>query len=240
MIFAAGKGTRLGAITGQMPKALIRINGRTALQTAVEKCNAYGFDDLIVNVHHFADMMEREIEKLREGGFRITVSDERDKLLETGGGLFKARHFFDDRPFLVYNVDIISDLDLTSLYRYHLQKKGLATLASRHRKGNRFFLVDRNGIVRGWRNNVTGEQILSVHDSDELTEIAFSGIHIIEPEIFRFMTEGTYSMKDLYLRLADEHNIFTYVDDKGFWGDIGTPENLEDIRRSQLPQTPGK
>ncbi len=99
MIFAAGKGTRLGTITGSMPKALVDINGKTALRIAVEKCYIHGFNDIIVNVHHFADLVEEEVEKLQKSGYNIKVSDEREKLLETGGGLFKARRFFDDRPF---------------------------------------------------------------------------------------------------------------------------------------------
>ena len=158
--------------------------------------HAYGFNDIIINVHHFADMVEDEVRKLNDLGFRISVSDEREMLLETGGGLFKARKFFDKSPFLIYNVDIISDLDLSALYRYHLEKKGLATLAVRNRPGNRFFLVDKSGLIRGWRNKATGEQILSGTLPEGLSEIAFSGMHIVEPEIFRYMNEGVYTMTD--------------------------------------------
>jgi len=230
MILAAGKGTRLGKITESIPKALVEIDGRSALRYAVEKCTLHGFDDIIINVHHFAGMVEEEVSKLNEMGFRISVSDEREMLLETGGGLFKARDFFDSRPFLVYNVDIVSDLNLTSLYHFHLEKKGLATLAVRKRPGNRFYLVDGNGLIRGWRNNATGEQILTSPDSGNLSEIAFSSMHIVEPEIFNYMHEGKYTMTDLYLKLAGVHNIFTFRDDSGYWGDIGTPESLEYIR----------
>src|SRR5512135_1832192 len=99
MIFAAGRGTRLGKITEKIPKALVDINGKTALQLAVERCSASGFDDIIINVHHFAGLVEEEVARLNKMGFRISVSDERDLLLENGGGLFKARHFFDERPF---------------------------------------------------------------------------------------------------------------------------------------------
>ena len=230
MIFAAGLGKRLGKITETIPKALVDIKGKTALQMAVEKCSAHGFDDIIINVHHFAEMVEAEVKRLNDLGYRITVSDERDMLLETGGGLFKARGFFDKHPFLIYNVDIISDLDLSTLYKYHLEKKGLATLAVRHRPGNRFYLIDKSGIIRGWRNNATGEQILTTTVSEDLSEIAFSSMHIVEPEIFKFMEEGVYTMTTLYLKLAGEHNIFTLIDDNGYWGDIGTPESLEYVR----------
>ena len=230
MIFAAGLGKRLGKITETIPKALVDIKGKTALQMAVEKCSAHGFNDIIINVHHFAEMVEAEVKRLNDLGYWITVSDERDMLLETGGGLFKARGFFDKHPFLVYNVDIISDLNLSTLYKYHLEKKGLATLAVRHRPGNRFYLIDKSGIIRGWRNNATGEQILTTTVSEDLSEIAFSSMHIVEPEIFKFMEEGVYTMTTLYLKLAGEHNIFTLIDDNGYWGDIGTPESLEYVR----------
>ena len=164
-------------------------------------------------------------------GYRISVSDEREKLLETGGGLFKAKGFFDDEPFLIYNVDIISDLNISALFKYHLDKKGLATLAVRHRPGNRFYLIDKSGIIRGWRNIATGEQILTSEISEDLSEIAFSSIHIVEPEIFKYMEEGVYTMTTLYLNLAKKHNIYTYLDDGGYWGDIGTPESLEYTRK---------
>jgi len=231
MIFAAGMGTRLGKITESIPKALVDINGKTALEIAVEKCTLYGFDDIIINVHHFADMIEDEVRRLNESGYRISVSDERTGLLENGGGLFRARYFFDKDPFLIYNVDIISDLDLSALYKYHLEKKGLATLAVRHRPGKRFYLIDKSGIIRGWRNNASNEQILTIPSDKGLSEIAFSSMHIVEPEIFKYMDQGVYTMTTLYLKLAAEHNIYTFLDDEGIWADIGTEESLEYVRK---------
>lgn len=232
MIFAAGKGTRLGNITRSIPKALVDINGKTALQIAVEKCSASGFTDIIINIHHFPEMVIQEVEKLKKQGYNISVSDECGLLLETGGGLYKARDFFDEHPFLVYNVDIISDLDLSALYDHHLKKNSLATLATRHRNGNRFLLIDDEGRLRGWRNIATGEQILTTDKPANLEQIAFSGIHVVNPKIFKYMHEGVYSMTTLYLDLASKHEIFTHTDDSGFWGDIGTPENLEFIRKN--------
>ena len=231
MIFAAGLGKRLGNITESVPKALVDINGKTALRRAVEKCSVSGFDDIIINVHHFADMVEDEVQMLNKIGFRISVSDERVMLLENGGGLYKARNFFDDEPFLLYNVDIISDLDLSALYRFHIEKKGLATLAVRHRPGKRFLLIDKNGQMRGWRNISTGEEILKVDASEGLSEIAFSSMHIVEPEIFNYMHDGIYTMIDLYLGLAERHKIFTLKHDEGYWIDVGTPESLEYVRK---------
>jgi NDP-sugar pyrophosphorylase family protein len=230
MIFAAGLGKRLGTITESIPKALVDINGKTALHRAVERCTSYGFDDIIINVHHFADLVEEEVGRLNAMGFHISVSDERELLLENGGGLWKARDFFDKTPFLLYNVDIISDLDLSDLYSLHLEKKGLATLAVRHRPGKRFLLVDRDGQLRGWRNISTGEEILAGVRAEGLSEIAFSSMHIAEPEIFRYMSPGVYSMIDLYLKLASDHNIYTLKHDEGYWIDVGTPESLHFVR----------
>ncbi|MCE5347387.1 MAG: NTP transferase domain-containing protein [Bacteroidales bacterium] len=231
MIFAAGLGTRLGKITEKIPKPLVYINGKTALQMAVEKCSFYGFDEIIINVHHFADMVEDEVKRLNKLGFKISVSDEREKLLGNGGGLYKARDFFDNRPFLLYNVDIISDFNLSTLYKIHLEKKGLATLAVRHRPGKRFYLINKNGLIRGWRNISTGEQILAGTKEEDLSEVAFSSMHIAEPEIFNYMSEGVFTFTDLYLRLAADHNIFTVQHDEGYWFDIGTPQNLEEVNK---------
>ena len=230
MIFAAGMGRRLGKITESIPKALVDINGKTVLHRAVEKCSSAGFNDIIINVHHFADLVEDEVKKLNKAGYRISVSDERDKLLENGGGLYKARHFFDKEPFLLYNVDIISDLDLSTLYRLHLEKRGLATLAVRHRPGQRFLLVDTDGQMRGWRNVSTGEQLPEKLNDEGLSEIAFSSMHIVEPEIFNYMHDGIYSMITLYLDLLTEHNIYTLKHDEGYWVDVGTPESLNYVR----------
>jgi NDP-sugar pyrophosphorylase family protein len=230
MIFAAGLGKRLGKITETIPKALVDLKGKTVLHRAVEKCSSHGFDDIIINVHHFADMVEEEVKRLNKMGYRISVSDEREMLLENGGGLYKARHFFDNSPFLLYNVDIISDFDLSSLYSLHLEKKGIATLAVRHRPGKRFLLIDKKGQLRGWRNRSTGEQILACKSDEGLSEIAFSSMHIADPEIFNYMDEGIYSMIDLYLKLAPNHDIYTMKHDEGYWIDVGTPESLNYVR----------
>jgi N-acetyl-alpha-D-muramate 1-phosphate uridylyltransferase len=230
MIMAAGKGTRLGKITETIPKVLVDINGKSLLQLAVEKCTGYGFDDIIVNVHHLADMVEDEIKRLKNSGFRITVSDERDLLLENGGGLYKARGFFDRNPFLVYNADIVSDLDLSALYHHHKKNNGLATLAVRNRKGNRYLLVNTEGIVKGWCNKATGEKILAGTVTEDLTEIGFSSMQIVDPEIFNYMKDGIYTVVSLYLQLLPYHKIVTYRYDEGYWFNVGTPEDLRHVR----------
>ena len=230
MLMAAGKGTRLGQMSETIPKVLLEINGKSLLRHAVENCTSYGFDDIIMNVHHLAGMVGEEIAMLRKEGFRITISDESDVLLETGGGLYKARNFFGNEPFLLYNADTITDLDLTALYDYHLQKKGLATLAVRHRIGKRYLLADQEGRLKGWCNKVTGEKIVATEEPGLLTEIAFSGRHIIDPEIFDYMTDGIYTMTALYLHLAESHDIYTFLEDGGYWFNVGTPEDLESAR----------
>jgi NDP-sugar pyrophosphorylase family protein len=231
MIFAAGLGKRLGNITKDTPKALVEINGKTILRLAVEKVALHGFDDIIVNVHHHAGMVEKEIEKLLQDGYRLSVSDERDLLLETGGGLFRAKWFFDDNPFLLYNSDIITDLDLEALLKFHNNKRGLATLAAADHGHNRVFLTDKQGLIHGWRNRSAGEEILSRETKEPLDEISFSGIHIVDPAIFRYMEDGVYSMTALYLQLASVHKIFTYRHDHDFWIDIGTPDHLDAARK---------
>ena len=239
MILAAGKGTRLGKITESVPKALVQINGKSALQIAVEKCTLAGFAEIIVNVHHFAEKVEAEVDKLNSAGFHISVSDERIQLLETGGGLYKARKFFDNEPFLLYNTDIITDINLNELLKFHFSQNGLATLAVRSRSGNRYLLTDTDGRLCGWINKASGEKIVTCEDNVQLCEIAFSGIHIIDPEIFSFMNDGVYSMTAVYLQLAAKHKIFTFRHDSGYWFDIGTPENLNKIREFFLGGGPG-
>lgn len=234
MILAAGKGTRLGNLTLDKPKVLMEINGKSILRYVVEKCTIAGFDDIIVNVHHLASMVLAEVEKLRNLGFNISISDESELLLETGGGLYKARDFFGNQPFLLYNSDILTDLDLGEMFSFHKLQKALATLAVRNRRGNRFFLVNTDGLLRGWINKSTDEIIYSGPHDEELHEIAFSGIHIIEPEIFRYMQDGIYTMTSLYLKLAQAYPIQTFRYDTGYWFDIGTLEKLYEARNFLL------
>lgn len=238
MIFAAGLGKRLKEITRTRPKALVEINGKSALQRAVEYCTMNGFDDIIVNVHHYADMVEAEIDKLNKMGYRISVSDERDMLLENAGGLYKARKFFNDDPFLFYNVDIITDLDLIAMFKYFKAKGGMAVAAVRHRPDKKFFLIDRAGRLRGWCNTATGERSIPGKFKGELSLIANSSVHIISPEIFKYMHEGIYSLVTLYLELIADNKIWTFMHDYGYWIDIGTPEDLgkaQEVLRSSKP-----
>ena len=225
MIFAAGKGTRLGKLTEKTPKALLRIGSKSALQNAVEKITACGFDDIIVNIHHHPHMMTEEINSLRSMGYRIEVSDETGNLLETGGGLYKAKWFFDDNePFLLYNVDIITDLNLSHLYNYHISHNGIATLAVMKRNDTRYFLTGDDGIMKGWCNTETGEEIITRKEGP-FNKAAFMGIHIADPAIFRYMSEGVYSMTGLYLKISAENDVQTCMFDCN-WIDIGSEESF--------------
>jgi len=230
MIFAAGLGTRLGELSRERPKALVDVNGKSALRLAAGKLVSEGFDDLIINIHHHPALMTEEIEKLRCDGFAITVSDETDELLDTGGGLLRAHRFFDEKPFVCYNADIFTDLDISDMYEHHLASGALATLATRHRPGSRFLLVDKSGRVRGWRNITTKEEIITVETNRGLEETGFSGIQVISPEVFDKMPAGIYSLTSLYLMLAGENKIMTYPHEEGYWFDCGTPANLDRIR----------
>ncbi len=230
MIFAAGLGTRLGRLTDDRPKALIEVNGITMLEHSARKLTGAGFTDMIVNIHHHPEMMLEEIEKLRGKGYALTVSDERSQLLDTAGGLYHAREFFAGEPFLGYNVDEFTDIDLEEMYRQHTASGALATLAVRHRPGNRMLLVDGGRRLRGWRNNQTKEEILTVGSRKNLDEVGFSGIQVLSPGIFSLMEEGIYSLTSLYLMLARSHLIMTYLHDYGYWFDAGTPASLEKIR----------
>jgi NDP-sugar pyrophosphorylase family protein len=174
--------------------------------------------------------MLEEIERLRGNGFKITVSDESGELLDTGGGLLNARPFFSDKPFICYNVDIFTDLDIAGMYSKHIVTGALATLAVRHRPGNRFLLVDKGGRMCGWRNIATKEEIITKESSRGLNEVGFSGIQVLSPAVFDKMDKGIYSLTSLYLMLARENLIMTYLHDDGYWFDCGTPANLKKIR----------
>ena len=230
MIFAAGLGTRLRPLTNDRPKALVEVGGKTMLERVIRKLVRYGFEEIVVNVHHFADKMIDFLEVNQGFGADIHISDERDAVLETGGGLKRAASFFDDgKPFLVHNVDVLSDLDLGQLYRKHVESEALVTLAVRQRLSSRYLLFNDAGILCGWRNVKTGEEKISRTARGELTELAFSGIHVVNPQLFELMwREGKFSIIPTYLDVAQTKDIVGYRDDTCLWMDIGKPERLRE------------
>ncbi len=227
MILAAGLGTRLQPLTNNIPKALIKIRGRTLLDIAIDNLLNNGFDKIIINVHHFA---EKVIQFISQNKYNtdITISDESEKLLDTGGGLKNAAWFFDDKkPFLLYNVDIISNLNLKNLYQTHLNSKAIATLAVRERNSDRYLLLDSDNKLCGWKNIKTKE-VISYCSINNLNQYAFSGIHIINPKIFNLMPDDDiFSMIDVYLNIMKDRIISGYVDHDSFWLDVGRIESLK-------------
>jgi NDP-sugar pyrophosphorylase family protein len=230
MILAAGLGTRLKPITESMPKALVRVGNRTLLEIAIEHLTGFGIQDILINVHHFADQVIQYLAINNNIGISITVSDESAELLDTGGGVKKAETFFSDGPpFIVRNADIISDLDLAEMVSFHLIHKPIATLAVRERETSRYFLFDPNGQLSGWTNKKTGEVRYTRENRENLRELAFSGIQVLDPSIFPLITEtGKFSLTELYLRLSTKEKILGFKDTGSLWRDVGkSPEDLK-------------
>jgi NDP-sugar pyrophosphorylase family protein len=228
MVFAAGLGTRLQPYTLNKPKALVEVGGVPMLEIILKKIIKSGFDDIVINVYHFADQIKDFLKEKNNFGAQITLSDESDLLLETGGGLKKVKDFFNDgKPFLVHNVDVLTNIDLNLIYEFHMKSGGIATLAVKDRKTSRSFLFNRENELCGWRNHQTGSVILSKGNIEELEPIAFSCVHVINPEIFPLITEeGKFSITDVYLRLAKDYKINAYKHDQDFWYDMGRTELL--------------
>ena len=230
LLFAAGLGTRLKEHTQNKPKALVALAGKPLLQHAIEHLKQFGITDITINVFHFAEQVISFIEENNSFGIAIHISDERDQLLDTGGGLKKAAGFLKgDEPILIYNVDVISNLDLNALLNYHQEQKALATLVVRPRQTSRYLMFDQSLQLSGWKNFSSGETRVSRENSfDESQALAFSGIHILSPEILDLITEnGKFPIMDLYLRLAKDHPIKAFIDHSELWMDLGKPEQLE-------------
>ncbi len=229
MIFAAGLGTRLKPYTETIPKALVPVAGIPMIEILVKNLLKDGITDIIVNVHHFAGQVISFLEKNNNFGANIAISDETDMLLDTGGGLKKAAWFFNDQqPFLVQNVDVISDLNYNQMLGMHTESGSIATLAVSQRETSRYFLFDDTMRLCGWENTKTAELKIVRPETMNLKRLAFSGIHIIDPEIFSFMHLcGKFSIVDTYLELASDHKITGFEHNPENWVDMGKPEELK-------------
>jgi NDP-sugar pyrophosphorylase family protein len=220
MVLAAGLGTRLRPLTNSRPKALVEVEGRTLLEIALERLRVFGIQEVIVNVHHFADMMVGYLNSNRNFGMRIEVSRE-ELLLDTGGGLKKAAWFFrgDKEPFILHNVDVISSIDLNRMVRYHKDNGGLATLAVHDRPTSRPLVFDETLRLEGRGPG-----------------LAFSGIHVISPRLLEMLTEdGVFSIIDSYLRLAAQgEKILGFRADEYYWRDLGKPGDLKQAAQDLL------
>jgi len=234
MILAAGKGTRLMPLTENLPKALLPVRNVPLLHHCIQYFKFFGVTEIIINVHHHAEQITDYLTAHNNFGIRIEISHECDELLDTGGGLMKARWFFDDgMPFFLSASDVITNLDLIELYQFHLENKPLATLAVKQRPSTREFLFDDQDDLCGWINHITGEMRLS-RPTGHYHPIAFSTIHVIDPALFNLVTEkGAFSMTDLYLRLAAEHTIKGFEHNASLWFECGRVENLSTLNKSK-------
>ncbi|HJY21905.1 MAG TPA: nucleotidyltransferase family protein [Hanamia sp.] len=228
MILAAGLGTRLKPFTNKHPKALITVNSKTILQRNIEYLAGFGIKDVIINVHHFADQI-LDLIKIKKGfGSKITFSDETNEVLETGGGIKKAGWFFEKEkdPFVVINVDVLTDMNLEEMILQHKKQNPLVTLAVTQRDTSRYFLFDELDHLCGWRNIKTGDQKMS-REAEKITQKAFSGIHVISPKIFTLIKmEGKFSMVDVYLELAKTQTITAFDHSGSKFIDVGKPESI--------------
>lgn len=239
MILAAGLGTRFKPWTDRHPKALAPVNGKSLLQRNIEYLQQSGIREVVVNVHHFAGQIIEALEINKGWGSHIIISDETAEVLETGGGLKKARSFLEDGPFVLMNVDILTDLDLPALIGDHFRHRPLATLAVTSRTTSRYFLFDTQDRLCGWRNSTTGQDRMArstlpgptanaAADGPAVTQKAFSGIHVIDPGIFPLIGRGDkFSMVDLYLDLAASQVIRGYDHSCSKLIDVGKPESAE-------------
>jgi len=238
MILAAGKGTRMLPLTETRPKALIEVQGVALLEHTIRYLKYYGIDEIILNIHHHAEQIISFIKMKNSFGMRIEFSDESEALLDTGGGLYKARWFFDDdQPFVLTSSDVITNLNLNDLIDFHKKKNPLATLAVKHRKSSRNFIFDQQYLLCGWQNNITGETRMIKEVNDPIN-IAFSTIHVINPAIFDlFLERGCFSIIDVYLRLASSNMIMGYPHDRSAWFECGRFENLDLLNHTPEIQT---
>lgn len=234
MIFAAGLGTRLKPLTDHMPKALVPVAGKPMLEHVICKLKDYGFTEIVVNIHHFGQQIIDFLEANQNFGLTIHISDERDLLLDTGGGIKKASTFFQgSEPFLIHNVDILSDTNLKELYEYHLQSGNDATLLASKRKTVRYLLFDANARLSGWINKDTLQTKPEgfSYNPDLYQEYAFSGIHVASPSLFRYMNDeqwqGKFPIMDFYLKTCQEAQLGGYFKDELKLIDIGKPETLQ-------------
>ncbi len=245
MILAAGLGTRLRPHTNDRPKALVEVAGRTLLEITLARLRTFGVSEVIVNVHHFADLVVAYLKAHDNFGMRIEVSRE-DVLLDTGGGLRKAGWFFlegsnREEPFLLHNVDVISTIDLERMAQFHKQNKALATLAVQERETGRYLLFDEQLQLCG-RCAGRDQKPEIVRPSQRTQALAFSGIHVISPRLLAEMTEeGIFSIITPYLRLAGQgESIVAFRADEYYWRDLGKPNDLQqaaqDLEQKALRQ----
>lgn len=233
MIFCAGLGTRFKPWTDKHPKALALVNNKTLLQRNIEYLAQQGFRNVVVNVHHFADQIEAAVEMNKGWGSRITISDERNEVLETGGGLLKAKPLLQPgEPFITCNVDVLTDLDIRKLISFHQQQNALVSFGITNRETSRYLLFDAANKLCGWRHDKTGEEKGPFVEWPEarkasLKKMAYSCVVIFDYAIFDHINfSGKFSLMDVYLDLAKDHKIMGYDHTGDRWVDVGRPESV--------------
>jgi len=239
MIFAAGLGTRLKPLTDNIPKALVPVAGKPLLQHTIEKLKQSGFDEIIINIHHFGQQIIDFVQENHLFDIRIEFSDEREQLLDTGGGIKKAAWFFDDNePFLIHNVDILSNVNLHDLYHFHLKNHTAATLLCSERQTSRYLLFDHHNHLKGWINHKTGEVKSPFRDIDpsHYQQLAFSGIHIISPSLLSYMKayKEKFSIIDFYLSVCDKVELTAFIPDNLQVIDVGKIDSLTEARNFMI------
>ena len=233
LILAAGLGTRLGTFTVDRPKALVEVNGHTMLEYQLLHLAAAGFDRFVINIHHFADKVQEYLKQNGNFGLDITLSDESNLLLDTGGGIRQAMHLLkDDAPLLVHNVDIFSNTDLKGLYETHIKNGADATLLTARRSTSRYLYFNNKGALCGWSNEKTGEVRSPLHDFDKTkyTPYAFQGIHVISKSVLPLLDaipEQRFGITDFYVSNAGNLNLQMVESDPLQWVDAGKPETLD-------------
>ncbi len=232
MIFSAGLGTRFKPWTDQHPKALAPVNGKSLLQRNIEYLQKYGITDVVVNVHHFADQIKEAIKKNNGWGSNVIVSDETKQVLETGGGLLKARGLLESsEPFVTLNVDILTDLNLNKLFEFHTKRQPLISFGVTSRETSRYFLFDENDRLCGWRNTKTGDEIISV-SKPSLIQKAYSCVVIFQPEVFGLIKQtGKFSLTETYLDLAKDNLILGFDHSGDKLVDVGKPESVANAEK---------
>lgn len=229
MIFAAGLGTRLQPLTLDKPKALVEIGGVTLLERCIRWLQSQQINDIVINVHHFAELVEDFLRKNQQFGANIQLSDERQQLLDTGGAILQAKPLLQAStgPIVLVNVDILSNLNLHTLIAHHEASGNLATLVVRRRNLTRCLLFHQE-MLCGWKNLKSGELKVSRPEwIDQAEELGFSGIQVISPQLLELITEqGAFSSIDMYLRLAQNHSIGAFLDSSSIWMDLGKYEDI--------------
>jgi len=228
MIFAAGLGTRFKPWTEKHPKALAPVNGRSLLQHNIQYLQQFGIRDVVVNVHHFGNQIIEAINENGGWGSNIIISDERAEVLETGGGLLKAKELLASQTFVTVNVDILTSLDLSKLLLFHKQQQALITLCIADRDTSRFLLFDEANGLCGWRNVKEDSKVEKiVVPRTNFVQKAYSGIAVFQPEVLDLVPlTGKFSLIDVFLHLAPAHKIVGYNHTGDTWIDVGKPESV--------------